>query len=106
MLRPHLNEVLGHVVHARISMDGLQQDIILEMRTGHSPTYRGIEWGREHFEVLSAAAMSIDLAFGFLKVSQYPEVAHSRLPELHDMAERLVTFTAINRIPPPERLSG
>ena len=52
MLRPHLNEVLGHVVHARIAMDGLQQDIILEMRTGYSPTYRGIEWGREHFEVL------------------------------------------------------
>ena len=94
-MRPHLNEVLGHVVHARISMDGLQQNIILEMRTGYSPTYRGIEWGREHFEVLSAAAMSIDLAFGFLKVSQYPEVAYSRLPELRDLATRVADFTLV-----------
>jgi hypothetical protein len=73
MVRPQLHDVLGHVVHARISMDGLQQSIIMEMRTGYRPSYRGHEWGREHFEALTAATQAIEAAFNLIKWCQWPE---------------------------------
>ncbi len=80
MIRPQLLEVLGHCVHARIAMDLLQATIIAEMEGGYRPTFRGHEWGHQHFDVLSDAALHINAAFSLLKWLQWPEMT-SRLDE-------------------------
>ena len=72
-MRPLLHDVLGHVVHARISMTGLQQSIILEMSTGYRVTYRGYEWGREQLAVVEDIALALDRTFDLLKSLQFPE---------------------------------
>lgn len=81
-MRPQLIEVIGHVVHARLSMEGLQQAIILEMRGGYRPTFRGHEWGPEHFEVIEAAAQALEASFHLLKWCQFPEDSKRRVEGL------------------------
>jgi hypothetical protein len=73
-----LNEVLGHAVHARMSMESLQAFIIDEMQSGYRPTTRGHAWGVAQYQDLDAAAAAIEAAFHLLKAVQFPETRSSR----------------------------
>lgn len=88
MVRPHIHEVLGYVVQARLSMEELQDAVVVEMRSGYRPTYRGHAWGPEHFRVLAAAGVTIDVAFDLMKWMQFPEMG-SRLTDALDRASSL-----------------
>lgn len=64
-------------------MDLLKSMIINEMEAGYRPTYRGHEWGHQHFEAVAQAASAIQVAFDYLKWIQFPEV-DSRLREARE----------------------
>ncbi len=85
VIRPQLNEVLGHVVHARLAMDTLEAVVIEEMRAGYRPTYRGHEWDQRHYEVLTFSRTALECAFDSLKWVQFPEATF----RLEDVAARL-----------------
>lgn len=78
MVRSHVLDVLGHVVHARISMERLQLEAINEMQQGSVPLAFGHYWGKEHLDALASAAHAIEVAWHLLKWIQTPAAA-SRL---------------------------
>lgn len=79
MIRPLLTEVLGHIVHARLTMESLQEVIISEMKAGYRPTYRGHAWDQRQYELLDAGAQTIEATFHLLKAVQFPEMYDDRL---------------------------
>lgn len=79
MIRPLLNEVLGHVVHARLNMESLQETIVNEMRAGYRPTYRGHAWDNRQYQLLEAGAHALEAAFHLLKAVQWPEMTEDRI---------------------------
>jgi hypothetical protein len=87
LIRPLLQEVLGHVVHARMDMQALKLAIIDEMQSGYRPTYRGHAWGREQFEDLEAAGHVLEAVFHLLKGVQFPEMRSTRWVDALEEAE-------------------
>lgn len=102
MIRPRLHEVLGHVVHARMSMDTLESVVIEEMRSGYRPTYRGHEWGPQHFEVLTFGRTALDCAFDSLKWVQFPE-AGFRLDDVRVRLAEVRPADGFASLPPTSR---
>lgn len=89
MIRPLLLEVLGHAVHARMSMESLKAAILDELRAGYRPTTRGYEWNRDQFIDIEAAGLAIQVAFDLLKAVQFPETRASRLADALESWEQL-----------------
>jgi len=99
VVRPQLHDVLGHVAHARVSMDALRLVVIHEMNQGYRPTYGGVEWGREHYAMLEAAASTIEMAFALLKAVQFPGIAESRLKDVDARLGALLGSLDMARLP-------
>lgn len=72
-MRGELHHLLGEVVSARISLDSLQKQIILDLRSGIPPVYRGYLWGKEQFDLLEKTGWAIEAAFLLLKTLTVPE---------------------------------
>lgn len=81
-MRSELHATLSHVVSARISLDALTSHIVLEMRQGHIPTYRGHTWEREQLDLLQDVVVTIEKAFHLLKGLQFPEMMGTRLADI------------------------
>lgn len=102
-MRSSLNDVLGHVVHARISMDSLKETILYEFRIGEPPTYRGKELNGNQIRALEGAAFAIETAFNLLKSAQWPEIK-SRFEEGMAMLEATSSLASSPSTPTPPRL--
>jgi hypothetical protein len=90
-LRSELHSVLADIVSARIHLDAVKDRIIIELRSGYRPTYRGHEWGREQFDTLEQVTYAVEAAFSLLKALQFPETQPSRFEEARIMLESLDT---------------
>lgn len=77
-MRKELHDLLASVVRARIEGERLKYDIIYEMQKGYRPTYRGHEWGREHFVACENVFTALEAAFSWLKWLQFPEIDSRR----------------------------
>jgi hypothetical protein len=91
LIRPHLLDMLGHVVHARMMADVLQAEIVRDMSEGFRPTFRGHEWNRDHFDALEGAVHALEVSWHLLKWLQFPEV-QSRLQDALDEGQKLASL--------------
>ena len=69
-------------------MDALMNDIIIDMRRGYAPTYRGHRWSQQHYAAVEGMALALDAAFDYAKWLQFPEV-DSRLREAQALQKQL-----------------
>jgi len=80
-------------------MDALKISAIHEMNQGYRPTYGGVEWGREHYAMLEAAASTIEMTFALLKAVQFPGMAESRLKDVDTGLGMLLGSLDLARLP-------
>lgn len=71
-MRARILEVLGHVVHGRITMEALQAGIMVDLQQGMELLAFGTYWTKQHMDVLYAAGLAIEAAFHMLKWLQAP----------------------------------
>lgn len=95
-MRARVLEVLGHAVHARISMEALQAGLIADLQAGIEPFVFGATWTKQHLDVLAAAAASLNVCFHLLKWIQAP-VHPSRLDDAIAEAQSLLALAASSR---------
>lgn len=87
-MRGELHHLLGEVVSARISLDSLQKQIILDLRSGIPPVYRGYQWGKVEFDLLEKTGWAIEAAFLLIKTLTVPE-GKWRIVEAEELLEAL-----------------
>lgn len=97
-MRLQLFEVLGHVAHAQVGMDGLKATIVDEMTEGYRPTYRGHPWTPAFFTVLEAASSSVEASFHLMKWLQFPETQSHRQPAAATVLRS--AYADISTLPP------
>lgn len=87
-MRSHVLDVLGHVVHARISMERLQHEVVHEMQQGEQPLAFGTYWEKEHLDALTDATHALEVAWHLLKWIQTPAM-RSRLLDAQSEVEAI-----------------
>lgn len=99
MIRP-VYEVLGHIAHGRIEMEGLKALVVSEMQSGFRPTHRGHEWSREHFDLLEAAGVALEVSWHLMKALQFSDSGANVRGRLEQARSQL------RSLPLPSNLEG